>query len=154
MEDITCHQIWELEQPFFMTYEATSVISSNKLRDAIADVFPGVPLSCVNIQTQVACMGGRAQKGDVVSFFMDGMMMVGELLVTVGVKYDDGTQCMYSMIALWRFKERSGQWANFAMEKGESLIRIRTDESLRGVHMYRKDSDRDLALVFIPELSK
>ena len=38
------------------------------------------------------------------------------------------------------------------MEKGEALTRIRTDESLRGVHMYRKDSDRDLALVFIPEL--
>jgi len=151
MEDITCHQIWELEQKFFLTYEATENITSKKLRDAINDSFPGVPLGCVSIHTQVACMGGRAMKGDVVSFFVDGTMLVGELLVTIGVKENDNKYTMYSMIALWRFISQSDQWANFDTEEGQNLLRIRTDESLRGVHTYRKDSER-VCLVHIPEL--
>lgn len=102
------------------------------LGDAIADLFPGVPLGIVNIHTQVACLGGRAARGDVVSFIADGTMMFGELLVTIGVEHDTvNTSALYSIIALWRFLSRSGQWVNFNTEDGDKVVKIRTDDSLR-----------------------
>ena len=81
-------------------------------------MFPGVRLENVNIHTQIACMGGRAKKGDVVSFFVDGTMMVGELLVTVGVDYGNAST-LYSVIATWQFRSRSAQWVDFDTEKGD-----------------------------------
>ena len=141
----------EARANFFLSYEATEKISSRKLREAITDVFPGVPLENVNIHTQIACMGGRAQKGDVVSFLVDGTMMVGELLVTVGV--DDGNESiMYSVIAIWRFLSRSAQWVDFdTLREGDEIIIIRTDESLRGVHVHRMARDGNSCLVHLPE---
>ena len=141
---------------FFLSCEATAKLSSNKmLGDAIADLFPGVPLGIVNIHTQVACWGGRAARGDVVSFIADGTMMFGELLVTIGVEHDTvNTSALYSIIALWRFLSRSGQWVNFNTEDGDKVVKIRTNDSLRGVHTHRMARDGITCLVHFPECCK
>ena len=137
---------------FFLSYEATNNIGSVMLRDAITDLFPGVQICNVTIHAQVACMGGRASRGDVVSFFESGAMCVGELLVALGVDHGNDNSTMYCIIALWRFLSRNQRWANFATENGDKIVKIRTDDSLRGVHTYRMAPDGNSCLVYLPEM--
>ena len=153
IQDITTHQIWELQQSFFLSAETSESIKSNMVRDAIQDLFPDVTLTSICVITQVACMGGRAMKNDIVSFLIDGVLMVGEMILTIGVRAND--QCtMYSIIAVWRFNSRHDQWVNFDTDDSETIWTIPTDECLRGVHVHRMARDRRTCSVHLPECDR
>ena len=151
LQDVTSHQIWELQQSFFLAAETTEIIKTKMLRDAVQDMLPGVHLKDISVITQVACVGGRAMRNDVVSFIYDGVMCVGEMLLTIGIH--DNNCSSYSIIALWRFKSKNGSWLDFYTDGGETIMAIATDESLRGVHIHRMARDRQTCSVHMLECS-
>ena len=103
IEDITCHQLWELQQRF---YFATHVAKPTKrMTSYLAEIFPGIDASDFQLVSNISLNGGRANKGDVVAFFANGEMEVGELIVSVAA--DDAIFCF---VAKWQKIEFEGFW--------------------------------------------
>jgi hypothetical protein len=87
MEDVTCHQLWELSEPF-MHGKAGSRPSARSLL-VLEDLFPNAAADAFTLHASIAIKNGLAKKGDVVLFSLDGHLEVGEVLMTIGVKGSD-----------------------------------------------------------------
>jgi hypothetical protein len=71
----------------------------------LAEIFPGIDASDFQLVSNISLNGGRANKGDVVAFFANGEMEVGELIVSVAA--DDAIFCF---VAKWQKIEFEGFW--------------------------------------------
>ncbi len=99
IEDITSHQVWELGLPFFMAFSTSK--PRGKMFWALHELFPGVPDACFSLHTQLKCNGGRCCNGDVISCLVDGVLEVGELLMTVGLE-DQEDLSMFCILSIWK----------------------------------------------------
>ena len=143
IEEITCHQMWELSQPFFLAF--SSARPRGRICWALQEAFPGVDDDAFTLVSDICCNGGRACHGDIVSCLMEGTMELGELLISVAVK-DLG---MYSLVALWEFEAAGPDAWVKAKVSDERVVKLET-ASIDTVFTLRMADDRRSAMVFLP----
>ena len=151
IEDITCHQLWELRQPFFLVYRQAR--PKRKLLWTLQEMFPGVMDNAFTIASDISCNGGRLCQGDVVSCFIDGRIELGELLVTVGISTDT-TLTLHSIVALWQpagaiRPTDDVPWVNFIVSD-DRVVSVETTKSIDTVFTYRMASNRTSCMVYFP----
>ena len=145
IEEVTCHQCWELKLPFFLAYDMSTPRGDRQLAP-LRELFPHVPNDGFTLVSHLKVNGGQASAGDVVSALHDGTMIVGELLLSVGV--DD---TLFSFVSTWQLVDED------APDAGWSKYRVRDDvyvrlptSSLDTVFTYAKSSDGSIAHLFLP----
>jgi hypothetical protein len=146
IEDITCHQMWELKQEFFMAMK-TSFPRGRSLY-ALREIFPGVDDAAFTLISGTSCNGGQVCTGDIVSCLVDGAVQLGELLLTVGVK-GSGT---HSIISLWQVDgaiEPAQAWVKFKVSD-EHVVKVNTEDSVDTVYTHRMADDRRSCAVYLP----
>lgn len=147
IEEICCHQIFEMQQKFFLRCNAST--ARGRMLIPLQELLPRVTeftiLSCVS------CNGGRCSAGDVISCMVDGRMHVGELLLTFGYVLADGP-VIESVIAIWKPADTAqlGQsWCDFVVS-GDHVVKVATDMGIDTVLTYRLTTDRKSATIFFP----
>lgn len=148
LEEITCHQAWELSLPFFMT--PSTITPRGKILSALREVFPGVPGEAFTVHSILKCNGGSARSGDVVICSYDETPQVGELLLIVRIAPVGGQPSrLYSLVALWAFTETAcADWLSFFVSD-DSVVKMDADCIATSL-TYRMAEDRRSALVYIP----
>ena len=120
LEDITCHQIWEMQHEFFNTFGTS--FPRGKIFHSLRDMFPGVADGDFTLHNGIKINGGSACVGNVVSFHFDGKVEVGQLLLNVGIE-----SRVFSFIAIWRLiTGRASTDASIAAYKvsGENVVKV------------------------------
>ena len=140
IEDITCHQLWELQRPLY--FATKSAKPTQRMMHILKDIFPGAELLIVN---NVSVNGGKANHGDVVAFFENDEMQVGQLLVTVGVV---DTSATVSFVAKWQQDKLDASWLTCVVSD-DDVCQIPTN-TLDTVFTYRMASDRKSCAVHLP----
>jgi hypothetical protein len=146
IEEITCHQVWELSQPFFMA--SRSAKARGKILIPLQEIYPAAEE--FTILNRIRCNGGMCSSGDVISCLIEGQPQLGELLVTYGVKKTSG-YAVESIVALWKPAEHATQgqsWCNYLVS-GENVAKVAT-KSLDTVFTYRMASDQKSCAVYFP----
>lgn len=125
IEEITCHQIWQLNLDFMQACETSQ--PRGLMLIPLQEMFPGVPAADMRVCSAIDCNKGSCSSGDVVSFLQEGAQ-VGQLLMSVAVKIG-GSWKLESIIARWKLAKalRAGaMWAKF-MIAGDDVVKIPTD---------------------------
>ena len=143
IEDITSHQIWELSQTFY--FATKSAKPTKRMLMFLQDIFPGVDAKQLTIVSNISVNGGKAMHGDVIAFFHNNEMHIGELLVSVGVK---NTAQTFSFIAKWQQVKLDVSWLNCAVSD-DDVCKIPTN-CLDSVLVYHMSSDRKECAVHLP----
>jgi len=143
IEEITCHQLWELGKPLLRTF-ATSQ-PRGKIFDVLLELFPCVPTTATfTLVNDIKVDGGAANAGDVVSFFFDGRRCFGELLLGVVVTVGD-TVYVNSVISLWDLATECADWPTFFVREGR-VVKLPLD-SLESVHTYSMSTDGQTCMI-------
>ena len=149
IEEVTCHQIWELSQPFFMA--CSSAPARGKLLIPLKEIY-GSDVGDIVVLNGIRCNGGRCSSGDVVSFLFDGRLQLGELLVTVGINTST-CKIVESCIAVWQpiagSASHDNSWCNYTVS-GDNVIKVDTTTSIDTVLTYRMSDDKKKCAVFFP----
>lgn len=144
LEEITCHQLWELKQPFL--FASQTATPTRKLRMVITDLFPDVGGDSLLLLSGISVNGGRASAGDVVTFLENDVVHVGELLMSVGVKTSNSC---FSFIAKWQFERaQDAIWSTFKVSD-EDVCKVNSD-CLDTVLLHRKAADNKSCAVYFP----
>jgi len=146
IEDITCHQMWELKQDFSMAMKTS--FPRGRILYALREIFPGVGDAAFTLISGTSCNGGQVCTGDIVSCLVDGAVQLGELLLTVGVK-GSGT---HSIISLWQVDgaiEPAQAWVKFKVSD-EHVVKVNTADSVDTVYTHRMADDRRSCAVYLP----
>ena len=125
IEEITCHQVWQLGLPFMDACETTQ--ARGKILIPLREMYPGIPAEDMHLCSSVACNNGRFSPADVVTFFHEGLN-VGQLVVSVAVKNNDGRWITETILARWKLagKLRAGAtWANYHVS-GDDIVKVPT----------------------------
>ena len=144
LEDITLHTLWELDLPF-MDSMSTSYPSKMHLY-WLRELFPGVADDDFSLHREISIHGGSASDGDVVSFYLEGSLRVGELLETIGIRGDK----LYSYVSVWDHDPKpsdNASWATYKVE--DHPVRVCTS-ALDAVLCYRMAGSGKTAVVYIP----
>jgi hypothetical protein len=145
IEEVTCHQCWELTLPFFLAYDMATPRGERQLAP-LRELFPHVPDDGFTLVSHLKVNGGQASSGDVVSALHDGTVIVGELLLSVGV---EGT--LYSFVSAWQLVDEGAAvagWGKYRV-RDDAYVRLQTS-SLDTVFTYAKSSDGSVAHVYFP----
>jgi len=146
VEDVTCHQIWEMSLPFFLQ-DSTSRPRGTILQ-SLREMFPMVPDERLTLHRSVSCNGGSCSPGDVISFRDGDAPRVGELLCIVGVERV-GTHSLFAIVCVWeRGAMESRNWLTFQVS--DSDVRQVDGQCVDTVLTYRMASDRSSCVVYLP----
>lgn len=142
VEEITCHQLWELRQSFVGAH--TEAKPTGRLRATLSTIFSGG--QDFLILNQIDCNGGSFSAGDVVSCVLDGRVQLGELLVTVAVQGGPA----YCFISLWQPDPASidEDWRNFIVDR-ENVAQVPLS-LVDTVFTHRMSTTRKSCMVFLP----
>ena len=100
VEDVTCHQLWELSLPFFKSIRSSK--PTGVILHALRDLFPGTADCDMSLHTCINVNGGDAKDGDVVSFALEGHQCVGKLCLTVGIATPAADRReLISIVSVW-----------------------------------------------------
>ena len=146
IEEITCHQLWELSEPFWgvcNTAEARGTILI-----PLKEMFPGVSDDCFTILNGVNGNGGSINSGDVASCVHLGIAL-GELLVAVGVRRANLYEA-YCIISLWQLHPESADvvWPMYVVSRDNFIVVPL--QHLDTVFTYRMSADRSSCVVYMP----
>ena len=84
IEEITCHQLWELGKPLLHTFKTAQ--PRPKMLDVLREIFPALQHDAsFSLVNDIKVHGGAANVGDVVTCTFDNCMVLGELLLGVVV---------------------------------------------------------------------
>ena len=149
-EEITCHQVWELKQPFFKV--CSSAQARGTILIALAELFPGVPRENFSILNHMLGNGGSINAGDVCSCLVDGRVQVGELMLAVGVRSPNGEHKAYIVMSLWQpdptYSTSSDEWRKFKVSRENcALLPL---ECLDTVFTYMMSADKATCVIFVP----
>ena len=144
IEEITCHQLWELRQPFFSVCRTAK--PRGRMLLPLRELFPAVADKDFVILNDISANGGSINAGDVVSCVIDGHVQLGELLVTAASA--DGPA--YSFISLWQPDpgSKDSDWRNFIVSR-EEVTQVPL-KSLDTVFTHRMSTSRQSCMVFTP----
>ncbi len=151
LEDITCHQIWEMSLPFFMSL--SSILPTRKALMSLREMFPGLSDDAFSLHRSIKCNGGQCDNGDVMSFLHEGDICIGELLMTVGV-FDGREHTMWSFFALWQpwgastSADELPGWGTLLMSD-EHVVKVPMAH-IDTVFLYRAADDRKSCLAYAP----
>ena len=143
IQEITCHQLWELQQNFF--HDCSTASPKGRIKHLLMDVFPGVACEDIVLLNNISANGGRAHTGDVVSYLIDNEVRLGELLLCVDVQ---GAKAAF--VALWLPDTTCTDidWRKFAVSSDE-VVQVPL-ESLDTIFTYRMSTTRKSCAVFFP----
>lgn len=147
IEEICCHQIFEMQQPFFLRCRVSE--ARGRILVPLQEMLPDI--AKFSILNCISCNGGSCSAGDVVTCHVDGQMHVGELLLSFGYELASGP-VIESVIALWTpvNPAQFGQsWCDFVVA-GDRVVRVVTDMSIDTVLTYRMAADKSSCTVFLP----
>jgi hypothetical protein len=151
LEDVTCHQIWEMQLPFMHAFSTST--PKGRTMHALAELFPGVDVERLTLHQQISVDGGNVKNGDVISFRLaDDVLQFGELLLTVGVSAESSQ--LYSFVTEWRYDASSA--ARLADRTCEHFVvcqdstRMLPTEAIVGVHTYNMSKSRATCMVLLP----
>jgi hypothetical protein len=144
IEEITCHQLWELRQPFFSVCRTAQ--PRGRMLLPLRELFPAAADKDFVLLNDISANGGSINAGDVVSCVIDGHVQLGELLVTVAVAGGPA----YSLISVWQPdpESKDNDWRNFLVSR-EDVIQVPL-KSLDTVFTHRMSSNRQSCMVFMP----
>ena len=147
IEEVTCHQLWELGKPLLQTY--TTSRPKGKMLDILRELFPDASgEASFMLANSIKINGGAANAGDVVSCVIDGRHReLGELLLSVSVT-EGASETLYSVISLWGLVAADDAWPKFAVSDGR-VAKVPL-KSLCTVHTYSMSLDRKTCLVYDP----
>jgi hypothetical protein len=86
IEEITCHQVWQLSLPFMQACETAK--PRGKILLPLREAYPGCSDEDFLICSGIACNNGSCSSGDIVTFLQEGIQ-VGQVLVSVAVKSEN-----------------------------------------------------------------
>jgi len=149
IEEITCHQLWELSERFF------GVCKLAKARGTITiplmEMFPGTTADDFTVLNGVNGNGGSIDAGDVVSCFHDGRSQLGRLLVALGVQRASVYES-HAIIAVWQPQPESAavdvSWPMYAVSH-DNVIVVPL-EQLDTVFIHRMSVDQSTCRVYMP----
>jgi hypothetical protein len=147
IEDITCHSLWELSEPFWGVCKTAPVRGTMLI--PLREIFPGVSADCMTILNAVNGNGGSINAGDVVSCIVDGTMHVGELALCVGVRRANAFDS-YCIVNLWQPHPESDDvvWPTYAVSRED--CKVLPLQHLDTVFTYRMSVDRSVCSVYMP----
>ena len=147
IEEITCHQIWENAQPFFMAYQSSQV--RGNMLVPLRELFPGVADTQFSFLNSTHGNGGAINAGDVVSVVVNGQTMLGELIMSVGINRPPKNEA-YCIVSLWQHDPASAHiaWRRYTVSRDNIVVQPLT--SLDTVFTYRMSADRRSAQVYMP----
>jgi predicted outer membrane repeat protein len=148
IEEITCHQLWELSQPFFGVCN-TAQARGNVLIP-LMELFPGVDANDMFVLNNISGNGGAINAGDVVSCSIDGQAQLGELMVAVGVRGPAGAYESYCVVSLWQPHPESADvvWPKYAVSRDN--VKVVPLQHMDTVFTYRISADRTSCVVYMP----
>lgn len=147
LEEVTCHQLYELSQPFFMMCKTAK--PRGNLMHVLRELFPGTSDDQFVLLNDITCNGGAAHAGDVVSCLNDGSLMLGELLVNVGIVASDKSVA-YSLISVWQPDPAyNDTFSGKFIVSRENVVKVET-KFIDTVFTYRKSEDGKSAVVLFP----
>ena len=146
IEDITCHNIWELGLPFTAAYSTS--IPKGAIKLMLREMYPDQPIDAVTLHREISLNGGSAVNGDVVSLDFDGKLEVGELVVTVGINRD-GEKYLESIVSIWEIQAASDDRTSLSVLVRDNPRRVPT-ATLHSVFTYHKSDDGHQAMLLIP----
>lgn len=145
IEEITCHSLFELSQPFWGCCKAA------KARGAILiplrELFPGVYDDNFTMLNSVSGNGGNINAGDVVSCIFNGHMHIGQLLVAVGIQ----PACTaFAIVSLWQRHPdcKDAIWSNYLVSR-DNVVKLPL-EHLDTVFTHAMSADRSSCVVYMP----
>ena len=149
IEEITCHQVWQLSLPFMQTCHISK--PRGLILIPLREAFPGIDDLENNmcLCSQINCNGGSCSPGDVVTFLKDGIQ-VGQLLVSVALKKTDGW-VTETIIARWKLQDtlRAGaKWATYAIT-GDDVVKVPTS-CIDTVCTWALAADKASCRVYLP----
>jgi hypothetical protein len=144
VEEVTCHQLWELRQAFVGAHTAAQ--PKGRVLTTLLEIFPGVDSEDLLVLNSINCNGGAFSAGDVVSCVLDGRVQLGELLVTAAVQHGPA----YCFISLWQPDPASTDedWRNFFVSR-ENVAQVPL-QLVDTVFTYRMSTTRTTCMVFLP----
>ena len=143
IEDVTCHQLWELQRPFY--FAAKESAPRGLLKIIVEDMLPGIAPDAIIMLSDISVNGGRVSPGDVVAFYDGGHLQIGKLLITLGIK--STTASSTSFVAKWKQLALEGMWLMCEMSETD-VVQIDTS-FLDSVLLYRPAALSRCA-VFVP----
>jgi hypothetical protein len=148
IEEITCHQLWELSEPFFGVCNSARALG--KILIPLRELFPDVDAGNISILNSINGNGGAINAGDVVSCIVGGHAQLGELMVAVGVRRHAGVYESYCIVSLWQPDPTSADvvWPKYAVSR-ENVIAVPL-QHLDTVFTYRMSADLTSCVVYMP----
>ena len=147
IEEITCHQVWQLNLPFMRA--CNTAVPSGLMLIPLGEMYPGVPAADMRVCSGINCNNGSCSHGDVVSFLQEGVS-VGQLLMTVAVKTNDGWK-LESIIARWKLAkalQAGAMWAKFLIT-GDDVVKVPT-ECIDTVLVWAPTPDKASCNIYMP----
>ena len=143
IEDVTCHQLWELQRPFY--FAAAEAKPKALMKTVVEDLLPGIAPDAIIMLSEIAVNGGRACPDDVVAFCENGHLQLGRLLISLGIK--STTASSTSFVAKWKQLALEGMWLMCEMSDND-VVQIDTSR-LDSVLLYRPAA-LSRCVVFVP----
>ena len=112
----------------------------------LQDLFPGIALDALQLLSEISVNGGKACPTAVVSFFENGQMQVGRLLLSVGVK--STTSSVHSFISKLEQLNFDGPWLMCA-SSDDKVVQIES-KFLDRVLLKRQSTDAATCSIFLP----
>ena len=123
-----------------------------KMFFALRELFPGVDDASFSLHTDLKCNGGRCCNGDVISCLVDGVLEVGELLMTVGLE-DDESSSLFCILSLWARAPTSASdeamgWVAYAISE-ERVVKAAA-ANIDTVFTYRMADNGQSCMLYLP----
>jgi hypothetical protein len=147
IEEITCHQLWELSQPFWGVCKSAQARGSILI--PLREMFPDVPAESITILNGIKGNGGAINCGDVVSCVVDGHIQLGELMVAVGIRRANAYES-YCVVSLWQLHPESADvvWPKYAVSREN--VKVLSLQYLDTVFTHSMSADRSSCVVYLP----
>ena len=144
IEEITCHQLWQLGQPFMAAGEVGK--PRGLMLVPLREMYPGVPDDKFCSISGLKCNGGSCSPGDVVSFFHDGRLQLGQLLICVGI--NDQADAVIARWAQAGVVRDTTKWATYTVS-GNDVVKVPA-ASIDTVFIWKLDANQQSCLVYFP----
>lgn len=145
LEEVICHNIWELSDAFHR-YAFSTAKPSRTQTWQLQELFPDDPAAVFTLHREVY-RNGYVTRGDIVAFSHDGAIRYGELAFTVGVT---STSCnLFSFVTLWETAPDDDGYMKCRINADAPFLRIDTDQ-LRASCTHAMSSDRNSCVVVVP----
>ena len=145
IEEITCHSLWELSQPFWGCCKAAN--ARGAILIPLRELFPGVYDDNFTILNSISGNGGRIHAGDVVSCILDGHMHIGQLIVSVGIQ----PACTaFAIVSIWQrhLDCKDNIWSNYVVSR-DNVVKLPL-EQLDTVFTHAMSADKASCVVYKP----